>query len=63
MTLQARLGEKFTVLFENEGTDSEHFHCQVRKGGQLPVSRTLTFAPGVAPDVAIRDGRVHGLWP
>ena len=36
MTLQARLGEKFTVLFENEGTDSEHFHCQVRKGGSYP---------------------------
>lgn len=26
------LGENYTVLFENEGTDNEHYHIQVRKG-------------------------------
>jgi len=36
MTLQARLGPKFTVLFENEGGEQEHFHAQVRKGGTYP---------------------------
>jgi hypothetical protein len=35
-TLQARLGAQFTVLFENEHTDNEHFHVQVRKGGVYP---------------------------
>lgn len=36
MTLRARLGPKFTVLFESEGTEHEHFHVQVRKGGTYP---------------------------
>lgn len=30
--LQFELGDKFTVLLEDEGTDNEHFHIQVRKG-------------------------------
>jgi len=36
MTLQSRLGPKFSVLFENEGGEQEHFHCQVRKNGTYP---------------------------
>ena len=36
MNLQARLGPKFTVLFENEGGAQEHFHCQVKRGGTYP---------------------------
>lgn len=35
-TLQSRLGPKFTVLFEADGTENEHFHIQVRKGGAYP---------------------------
>lgn len=30
------LGPKFRVLFEGEGTDNEHFHIQIRKGGTYP---------------------------
>jgi hypothetical protein len=30
--LVARLGPQFTVLLEDEGTENEHLHCQVRKG-------------------------------
>jgi len=30
--LREELGFQFTVLFENQGTDNEHFHVQVRKG-------------------------------
>jgi hypothetical protein len=29
--LERRLGPQFTVLFENEGTEQEHLHAQVRK--------------------------------
>jgi hypothetical protein len=36
MTVQARLGPKFAVLFEDKDTDNEHFHIQVRKGGTYP---------------------------
>jgi hypothetical protein len=25
-------GDKFTVLLENEGTENEHFHIQLKKG-------------------------------
>jgi hypothetical protein len=30
--LQTYLGSKYTVLFESEGMDNEHFHIQVKKG-------------------------------
>jgi hypothetical protein len=30
--LEAALGDRFRVLFENDGTENEHFHVQVRKG-------------------------------
>ena len=30
--LKLLLGDKFTVLFENENTNNEHFHIQVKKG-------------------------------
>ena len=30
------LGPKFRVLLEAEGTDNEHFHAQIRKGGTYP---------------------------
>lgn len=30
--LVARLGPQFTVLLEDEGTENEHLHCQVRHG-------------------------------
>jgi hypothetical protein len=36
MTLQARLGPKFYVFLEAEGTDNEHGHCQVKKGCVYP---------------------------
>lgn len=36
MTLQARLGPRFTVLFEGEHTEQEHFHCQPKKGTTYP---------------------------
>ncbi len=36
MTLQSRLGPKFTVLLEGEHTANEHFHVQVKKGGTFP---------------------------
>jgi hypothetical protein len=36
MTVQARLGPKFAVLFEDKDTGNEHFHIQVRKGGTYP---------------------------
>ncbi len=31
-----KLGDKFTVLFENVGLEHEHFHIQVRKGTNYP---------------------------
>lgn len=36
MTLQARLGPRFTVLFEGEHTEQEHFHVQPKKGTTYP---------------------------
>ena len=36
MVLRTRLGPKFTVLLENAGTDNEHAHIQVKKGGVYP---------------------------
>ena len=30
------LGPKFRVLLENEGTENEHFHTQVKKGHHYP---------------------------
>ena len=30
--LRAELGPQFTVLFENGGTQNEHWHCQVARG-------------------------------
>ena len=30
------LGPKFRVLFESVGTNQEHFHAQVRRGGAYP---------------------------
>ncbi len=34
--LELSLGPFFTVLFENEGTENEHFHVQVKKGLSYP---------------------------
>lgn len=34
--LELFLGGKFRVLYENAGTDNEHFHIQVRKGMRFP---------------------------
>jgi hypothetical protein len=30
--IQFALGPRFTVLYENAGTDNQHFHIQVKKG-------------------------------
>jgi len=34
--VEEKLGDKFTVLFEGEGTTNEHFHIQVAKGETYP---------------------------
>lgn len=34
--LRSRLGEKFFVDLENEGSPNEHFHIQVAKGKSFP---------------------------
>lgn len=33
--LELVLGNRFRVLLENEGTENEHFHVQVKKGTQF----------------------------
>jgi hypothetical protein len=35
--LRDELGERFTVLLEDEGRPNEHVHCQVRKGRRFEV--------------------------
>ena len=34
--LELTLGPFFTVILENEGTENEHFHIQVKKGLTFP---------------------------
>lgn len=34
--IRAELGDKFTVLLEDEGTPNEHLHLQVKKNGTYP---------------------------
>lgn len=34
--LELTLGPFFTVILENEGTENEHFHIQVKKGLKYP---------------------------
>lgn len=39
--LEAKLGDQFRVLLENEGTPNEHLHVQVRKGHVLQAKRLM----------------------
>ena len=34
--MQNRLGSRFYVVYENAGTENEHFHIQVKKGQTFP---------------------------